>query len=383
MRTLCASLTRMPRSGIRVIMDLAADMKQVFHLELGEPGFQTPEHIKEAACRAIHDGYTKYTANIGLRSLREAVLDRMRGDGAAVDLEQIAVTPGSVFALAAAMMAVSDPGDEILISDPGWPNYTMQAIAMERTAVNYPLSEENGFQPRLEDLEGLVTPRTRAIVVNTPSNPTGAVYSRATVEMLLEFARRHDLTIISDEVYDRILFEGEHVSPLALAPDERVISIGGASKAYSMTGWRVGWYAAPRDVAVHMNKLLEPYVSCAAAPAQKAAEAALRGPQDCVAEMVAAYRRRRDVMTGILRENHFAFTMPKGAFYLLANIGQAGMDSYAFCKALLQATGVASAPGLTFGQRSDSFVRFSFCADDAEIEEGTRRFCRFYKERLG
>jgi len=381
MRVLSDSLTKMPRSGIRVIMDMAAGMKEVFHMELGEPGFQTPDHIKEAACKAIRDGFTKYTANIGFLSLREAVMDRMRADGADVAIEQIAITPGSVFALAAAVMAVTEPGGEVLISDPGWPNYSMQAIAMERKPVFYPLYEENGFEPRLEDLEPLVTPKTQVIVVNSPSNPTGAVYSRKTCEMLLEFARKHDLTIISDEVYDRIIFEGEHVSLLSLDPGERVISVGGASKTYSMTGWRVGWYSAPAHVAAHMNKLLEPYASCAAAPSQKAAEAALRGPQDCVAEMTAAYKRRRDLMLGILGENGFSYSTPRGAFYLMANIEKAGLDSYAFCKELLTATGVACAPGLTFGKSSDGFVRFSFCADDAQIEEGARRFCAFYKER--
>lgn len=382
MRKLSASLVRMPRSGIRVIMDMAADMDEVLHMELGEPGFQTPDHIKEAACKAIRDGFTKYTPNIGLKSLRETVLEKYRAEGADVGLEQIAVTPGSVFALASAMMAVSDPGDEILISDPGWPNYTMQAIAMERTPVPYPLFEDNDFQPRVEDLEPLVTERTSAIIINTPSNPTGAVYKRETVEALIDFAERHDLIIISDEVYGKIIFEGEHASPLSVDPRKRVISVDAASKTYSMTGWRVGWYCAPADIAEHMNKLLEPYVSCAAAPAQKATEAALLGPQECVGEMVDAYKRRRDLMTGILKENGFSFSMPRGAFYQMVNIARTGMDSYTFCKELLKATGVASAPGLTFGQRSDRFVRFSFCADDAQIEEGTKRFCEFYKTKI-
>lgn len=382
MKTLSESLNKMPRSGIRVIMDLASEMDDVIHMELGEPGFQTPDHIKEAGCKAIHDGFTKYTANNGLVSLREAVLNKLTGSGAHVSLEQIGISPGSVFALAQAMMATTNPGDEVLLSDPGWPNYYMQAIAMERKPVFYPLREENGFEPRIDDLEPLITPRTRVLLINTPSNPTGGVYSKETVEKLVEFAKKHDIYIISDEVYNQIIFDGEHHSPLVFDPNGNVISIYGVSKTYSMTGWRVGYYSAPEAVAPQMNKLLEPYVSCAAAVSQKAAEAALNGPQECIAHMVRAYRERRDLVLDALTREGFEFSRPRGAFYLLANISKAGMDSYTFARQLLKETGVAAAPGLTFGQDSDKFIRFSFCTDTDKIREGISRFCSFYKSRV-
>ncbi|WP_319543693.1 pyridoxal phosphate-dependent aminotransferase [uncultured Pseudodesulfovibrio sp.] len=382
MKTLCESLNKMPRSGIRVIMDLAMGMEDVIHMELGEPGFQTPDHIKEAACKAIHDGFTKYTANNGLLSLREACLNKLDRDGAKVDIHQIGIAPGSVFALAQAMMAVTNPGDEVLLSDPGWPNYYMQTIAMERTPVFYPLREDNGFEPRIEDLEPLITPRTRVILINTPSNPTGGVYSKETVEKLVEFAKKHDIYIISDEVYDKIVFDGEHHSPLNIDPNGNVISIYGVSKAYAMTGWRVGYYSAPSEVAPQMNKILEPYVSCASAVSQKAAEAALNGPQDCIGTMVEAYRERRDLVLDTLSAEGFEFSRPKGAFYLMANVSKAGMDSYTFAKELLKETGVATAPGLTFGKDSDKFIRFSFCADTEQIREGINRFCAFYKSKV-
>jgi aspartate aminotransferase/aminotransferase len=379
MRTLCQSVMDMPRSGIRVIMDLAAEQDEVFHMELGEPGFDTPEHIKAAACRAIGEGITKYTANIGFPSLREAILKKVKGDGIDASYEQIAVTPGSVFALAAAVMTVSNPGDEILISDPGWPNYYMQIVAMERKAVFYPLHERNGFEPDVDELEKLVSNRTRAIIINTPSNPTGAVFSAETVRRLVDFAERHDIYVISDEVYEKIIYEGSHHSPLRIDPRERVISINGFSKSYAMTGWRIGWYVAPVHVTKQMNKLLEPYVACASSVSQKAAEAAILGPQECVAEMVKAYAERRNIVVETLAAHGFEFSRPKGAFYLLVNVSAAGLGSYDYAKKLLMETGVAAAPGRTFGEAADAFLRLSFCGKTAEIQEGIRRFCRFHQ----
>ena len=380
MKDLNQSLNKMPRSGIRVIMDLAVEMENVIHMELGEPSFQTPEHIVEAGARAIRDGFTKYTANTGLKSLREAVLLRLSRDGLAPDFDQIGISPGSVFALMQAITACTNIGDQVLLSDPGWPNYYMQVVATDRTPVTYPLREENNFEPRVEDLEPLVTDRTRVLIINTPSNPTGSVFSKKTVEALVAFAKKHDIYIISDEVYDEIVFDGQHVSPLSIDPDGHVISIFGLSKSYAMTGWRVGYYHAPKSIVFQMNKLLEPYVSCASAISQKAAEAALKGPQDCVTQMVNAYRQRRDLIQEILTREGFEFSVPKGAFYLLANISRAGLDSYEFAKKLLKEEKLAVAPGLTFGTDSDKFIRFSFCTSLEDVQEGMTRFCRFYKK---
>ena len=380
MRKIADNLSRMPRSGIRVILDLAAGRDKVFHLELGEPGFQTPEHINRAAEKAIREGYTKYTANVGLLSLREAILEKVRRDnGIEAELGQVAVTPGSVFALASAVMSVTDPGDEVLVPDPGWPNYHMQAVALGLKTVYYPLRAGNGYQPRAEDIDPLVTPRTRAMFINTPSNPTGAVYSEKTVSELVELARKHDFYLISDEVYEKIIFEGQHFSPAALDPDGRVISVFAASKTYAMTGWRIGYYVAPTQVVPVMSKALEPLVACAATVSQKAAEAALRGPQECVAEMVSAYAGRRDLVVKILEKNGLSFIKPSGAFYLLMDIGRTGLGSYDFATRLLEETGVAVAPGLTFGPDSDHLIRISFCARTEELEEGVGRLCAFHK----
>lgn len=382
MRVLSKNVERMPRSGIRVIMDLAAQQREVFHLEVGEPGFPTPRHIREAAVRAMEEGFTKYTPSSGLLSLREAILQKVREENR-IDarLDQVAVTPGSMFALASALMAVVEPDDEILIPDPGWANYYMQAVVMGVKPVFYKLRQEKGFQPIVEEIEPLVGPRTRAILVNSPSNPTGAVFDEGAIRALLDLAVAHDIYLISDEVYEKIVFTGGHFSPGALDPRERVISVFGFSKTYAMTGWRVGYYIAPEKIAPEMHKLIEPFVACASAVSQKAAEAALLGPQDCVEEMVGAYRERRDLVASILAKEGFDFFTPQGAFYLLARIDGAGIDSYTFAKELVQETGVAVAPGATFGPSAASYVRISFCADLEQIEEGLERFCRFYHEK--
>ncbi len=383
MRNISDNLSKMPRSGIRVILDMAAQREEAFHLELGEPGFQTPDHISRAAEAAIREGYTKYTANTGLPSLREAVLEKVvRDNRIPAEPDQVAVTPGSVFALASAVMAVTNPGDELLVPDPGWPNYHMQAVALGLKTVYYPLRAENGYQPRAEELDRLIGPRTRAMIINTPSNPTGAVYSEETVSELVGLAQKHDIYLISDEVYEKIIYRGSHLSPASIDPDGRVISVFAASKTYAMTGWRIGYYVAPSRVAPVMNKALEPFVACASTVSQKAAEAALRGPQDCVAEMVSAYARRRDLVVGILGSAGLSFIKPSGAFYLLIDIGRTGLDSYSFATALLEETGVAVAPGLTFGPGSDNLIRISFCARTEELEEGVRRLCRFHEQRL-
>jgi aspartate aminotransferase/aminotransferase len=384
MRIVSKNLESMPRSGIRVIMELAAQQKEVFHLELGEPDFPTPRHIVEAGIRAMEEGFTKYTPNPGLLSLRETILRKVREENNIdAQLEQIAATPGSVFALASALMTVAEAGDEVLIPDPGWPNYYMQAVGMGFKPVFYRLHREGGFQPVAEEIEPLIGPRTRAILINSPSNPTGAVYTEETVRDILDLANRHDIFIISDEIYEKIIFTGSHFSPAALEPTDRVIAVYGVSKTYAMTGWRIGYYVAPRHIAPQMHKLLEPFVSNASAISQKAAEAALSGPQDCVQDMVRIYRHRRDSMTEILSREGFQFFAPQGAFYTLVRIDKAGMDSYAFAKELVQEAGVAVAPGDTFGPSAAPYVRISFCLESGKLEEALKRFARFYRRKCG
>lgn len=383
MQSLSKSLSGLTRSGIRWIFDMAVQRKQAFHLEIGDPGFPTPLHIQEAAMKAIRDGHTHYVTHAGMPSLREAILNKVqRENGIRADLEQIGVTPGGVFAVGAAFMAVSQPGDEILLPDPGFPIYFNQAVVIGLKPVYYPLALESGFQPDLASIERLITPKTRALVINSPANPTGVIFPKKTLEALLDLCRRRDIFLISDEVYEKILYEGQHFSPASIDSDGKVITIFSTSKTYAMAGWRIGYYVAPNAVAKVIGRAVETYVSCASSVSQKAAEAALNGPQECVTEMVKAYTDRKEICVNELNKANIDYAKPQGAFYITVGIGNTLQKSYNFCKNMLDATGVATAPGLTFGPGSDSAVRLSFCAAREEVAEGIHRFCDYYRELM-
>ncbi len=247
--------------------------------------------------------------------------------------------------------------------------------------VYYPLQPENGFQPMVKELEPLISSRTRALVINSPSNPTGAVFTENCLGELLHLARRNDIYIISDEVYEDIVFDVRHHSLGSRDADGHVINIFGVSKAYAMTGWRIGYSIAPAHLAPHMHKMLEPFVSNAAAVSQKAAEAALDGPRDCIDEMVHAYRRRRDFVVVFLLAEGFELVVPQGTFYLLVDISSTQMDSDNFSRQLVLETAVAVAPGKTFGANANRFVRISYCAEMDTLRQGLTRFCQFFHSR--
>lgn len=378
MPSLAKAIVQMRRSGIREVMDLASTMRDVIHLELGEPSFDTPPHIVEAAHEAARQGYTRYTLNAGFRSLREKLVQKLeRVNGLRVTPDCIVVTAGSLGALVDSIGAIVEPGDEVLVPDPGFPNYALTIGVMHGVARRYRLNPDNGFLPEIAAIESEIGPRTRAIVVNSPSNPTGSVTPRETVQAIVELARKHDLFVISDEVYEQIVFEGEHVSPALFDRDGRVIAVFSFSKTYAMTGWRLGYLVASPDVAPILVKMQEPTVSCASAISQKAGEAALDGPQDCVATMCAAYRRRRDLAVDLLTELGVPFSLPHGAFYLMVDVSRKGLDSYAFAKALLMETRVAVAPGETFGPTARNYVRLSLAPSEDTLAEGIKRLGQF------
>lgn len=377
MKPLSEHCANMPRSGIREIMELAAGLPDVIHLEVGEPNFETPDHIIEAAVDAARSGYTKYTPNAGIDSLRQAIVDKLVEDnGLDVSMENIVVTTGGVGGMTSAILATVQAGEQVLLPDPGWPNYESATRFIGAVPVRYPLKPESGFQPDLDALDDLVTDATKLILINSPSNPTGAVLPRETVNALFEFAQRHDLYLLSDEVYEHIIFEGEHVSPAIFDQDGRVISSFSFSKSYAMTGWRVGYIAASKAIADMVIKLQEPLTSCVAGPNQKAAEAALRGPQDCVAEMRDSYKVRRDAAVEILRSYDLLAYVPNGAFYILVDISPSGKESYAFSKELIQKAEVAVAPGGTFGEMGKDYVRVSLATEMSKLQEGLNRICQ-------
>ena len=380
MRQPSEKVRQVQRSGIRVIMEAAARIPAAIHLEVGQPDMPTPPHIVDAACRAAREGYHFYAPNAGLMSLRQAIVEKLRREKAMnVAVGNVVVTPGSVTALATGLVALIDHGDEVLVPDPGWPNYAMAVQCAGGMPVRYPLAVESGFQPDLGAVERAVSDRTRAIIANSPSNPTGAVFSAEAVRGLAEIARRHDLWLLSDEVYERIVFDGSHVGAAQFDDDERVVSVFGMSKSYAMTGWRVGYAVAREDVAAQMTKLQEAYVSSTCTVSQKAAEAALLGPQDCVDAMVAAYRERRDAVCDLLEQHGRLSYRPSGAFYILVDISDSGLDSDAFARRLLDEEKVAVAPGATFGPSASGWVRLSLATSRDLLEEGVRRLCRFLR----
>jgi aspartate/methionine/tyrosine aminotransferase len=379
MRPPARAIAAMRRSGIREVMDLALlGGADVLHLEVGEPDFPTPGHVIEAAARAAVDGFTKYTENRGLLSLREAISAKLSArNGIEASPDEVVVTTGGVTALFETLVALVEPGEAILVSDPAWPNYEMMAAVVGAVPLRYPLDRSADFEPDLDRLAELAhDPRAKAIVVNSPCNPTGAVWRRATLERVLEIAREHDLYLLSDEVYEEIVFEGEHFSPASIDEHGRVATVFSCSKTYAMTGWRLGYVVARQPLADLIAKVQEPVISCATAVAQKAAEAALTGPQECVAEMRKAYRRRRDVAVAELAEAGLLLTVPHGAFYILADVSRATQDTYAFCRWAATDQGVAVAPGETFGPSGAGLVRLSLATAAPVLEEGIVRLAR-------
>src|SRR5918997_799262 len=322
----------MPVSRIREIMDLAWADPEAIHLEVGEPDFPTPGHVVEAAHEAARMGRTRYAPNAGLPELREALAEKVvRRNGYGTQPEQVVVTQGGIQALYLVLRALLEPGDEVLLPDPAWPNYRMIAHLLGARVLAYPLVSEEGFLPRLEDLERLVTPRTRAILVNSPSNPLGTVVPRELMEGLLAFARERGLWFISDEVYDEIVFDDDFVSAGSVAdPKDRLVSIYSFSKVYAMTGWRVGYLVAPPDLARNLTRVEGPIVSWVNNPAQMAALAAVTGPQDVVREMREAYRARRDELLGKLDSGGLPSSHPSGAFYVWTDVSEAGLHSMDF-----------------------------------------------------
>ncbi len=379
MKPIAHTIAGMKRSGIREIMDLAAATPGVLHLEVGQPDFDTPEHIVGAAAWAAANGYTRYTPNKGLVEVREAMARKItERNGFAVDVDQVVVTTGAVNAIMQALMVVCDPGDVILLPDPAWPNYSMMAAVIDAPVVRYPLVPSAGFTPDLDALEQVCreNPAAKAIVVNTPGNPTGAVWDRTVLESLMEIAGRHDLFVVSDECYEDIVFDGVHTSLGALDDEGRVMSTFSVSKSYAMTGWRIGYAAASPGLAAMISKLQEAVTSCATAVAQKAAEAAISGDQACVAEMRDAYRTRRDRAVDLLEGAGLLLSRPRGAFYIMADTSATGMDGYDLCKRLITEHGVAAAPGETFGPSGSGMVRISLATALPDLEEGIARLAR-------
>lgn len=355
-------------------------------LHIGEPSFRTPEHIRQAAIQSIAQEPLTYGPAAGWPWLREQLAEKIeRINGYTISPRHTAIAMGGTGAILAALLATVGPGDEVLVPDPGWPLYFMQFAACGATGVRYPLDPQNEWLPDIAHLEKLVTPRTRMIIINTPGNPTGAVFPAQVVSDLLDFARRHDLYLLSDECYDQILFEGQHISPATLlSHDEfesgRFIGIYTFSKTYAMTGWRIGYVVSGTQLIKTITDVLNASQTNISKAVQRAALAALTGPQECVSEMGNAYRQRRDLAVSSLKDYGRYIYTPHGAFYALIDVSSKRGEprrGRQFALDLVRERNVAVSPGSGFGSVAEEYVRVSLAASEEEIERGIREICAF------
>jgi aspartate aminotransferase len=353
------SIMRMDTSGIRKIFESAGP--GAINLGLGQPDFDTPEHIKAAAISAINEGFTGYTVGSGIPELREALSSKFREEnGFSVSAQEIIVTSGASEGLTIALAALLNPGDEVLISNPGFVSYNALTEIQNGKVVSVPLAEDLTVKP--EVVLEKITPKTKALVLNSPANPTGAVSSRADIKAFAEIADDHNITLISDEVYEYFIYEGEHVSPASYS--DNVITINATSKSFAMTGWRLGYVAARAEYISQMLKVHQYIQACANSIAQKAAYAAITGPKDSVQAMRDEFRKRRDVLVKGLNELGMECALPKGAFYAFPKVP----DSAEVASKLIS-KGIIVVPGTAFGSAGDGYIRISYAASMRYIEK--------------
>jgi aspartate aminotransferase len=353
--------------------------RSIIHLELGEPDFHPAAPIVDAVRAAVAEGRDRYCATLGLPALREAIANYLkRTRRLDVTPEQVLVAPGCKMALALAMMALIEPGDEVLYPDPSFPIYPSLARGLGATAVPFDLEEKNKFQPDLDEIASKITPRTSVLIFNSPNNPTGTVFSDEALEKLSGLAQKHDLWILADEIYARILFEGEYRSIRSLpGMAGRTAIIDGFSKSFAMTGWRLGYAVAPVHVIDAMDLLVLNTFTCAAEFTQVAAIEALRDTTGAVDAMVAEYRKRRDVfVAGLNQIPGFRCQPPQGAFYAWVNIEDTGLSAEEVQKILLEEAGVAGIAGAAFGPGGRNYLRFSLVSARNLLENALGRVQR-------
>jgi aspartate aminotransferase len=365
---------------------LEAQGKDIVHLEIGEPDFDTPENIIEAGASALRSGWTHYGPANGDPNLREAIASYINSSrGTSFSADQVVVTPGGKPVMFFLMLALLEEGDEAIFPDPGFPIYQSMIDFSGAKAVPIPLREENEFRLDVEELKSLVTDRTRLLIINSPANPTGGVLERSDIEAIAKIAVEHDLIVLSDEIYSELLYEGEHVS-IATFPGmaDRTVVLDGFSKTYAMTGWRLGYGLFPKDLAPLISKLMVNSVSCTSVAVQQAGLEALTGPQDKVSEFREAFRARRDlVVDGLNVIPGITCLRPKGAFYVFPNISGIGRTSREFADALLQEYGVAALAGTSFGAAGEGYLRLSTANSEANLIKALGRIEQAARELRG
>jgi aspartate aminotransferase len=342
---------------------LEAEGREIIHLEIGEPDFDTPANVRAAAQKALDDGWTHYGPPLGLPALREAIAaDATARKGFAASADRVIVTPGAKPIMFYALLALAEPGDEVIYPDPGFPIYESMTRFAGATPVALPIRQEREFRADLDELASLITPRTRMLVINSPANPTGGVFTRDDVERIAELALRHDLVVLDDEIYGRIVYDGEHVSIASLpGMAERTIVLDGFSKTYAMTGWRLGYAIVPEPMLAPFSRLIINSVSCTSSHSQLAAVEALTGPQAEVEAMVEEFRARRDlVVEGLNEVPGIRCLTPSGAFYVFPDVSGTGMTGSQLADRLLTESGVCVLSGTAFGRVGANHVRISY-----------------------
>ena len=371
------------RSTIRVLFDAADQNPDAIRLEVGEPSFTTPQHIIDAASSAAAAGYTRYGPNGGLTSLRELLVDKIQKvNGFKAAFDQVVVTPGAMNGRYSIYAALLNPGDEVLLPTPGFPNMDETVRLLGGQPIFYELERHDGYLPDPDRIASLVTPRTKALFLNTPNNPTGAMLPPERIEAILSVTSERGVWVISDEVYDQLILDDglPYLSPGSVDTSMPIISVYSFSKVYSMTGWRVGYVVAPPALAQILRTLQEPQVSCPSTISQKAAEAALTGPREPIEAMRSAYVENRDSAWTRLLELGLEGFRTQGTFYMLIDIAKSGLAPLDFSLRLLEEGGVAVAPGEVFGPGGNKVVRISLANDRENIELGLDALSSFIEK---
>ena len=387
MRNKLAHRIKQREASVRTrMLDIASKLDDVIALGRGDPDLPTPAPIIEAGQRALAEGATHYTHPLGIPALREAISQTLADvDGLNYDTDEIVVTTGAQEAVFAAMLACVNPGEEVIVPSPGYTSYDQAIELAGGIPVPVATYEADDFALTASAVAAKVSPRTKMLCLLNPSNPTGAVTPPGEVEALAALAARHDLIVISDEIYARLVYDDAEVLPVARLPGmkERTITINGFSKAYAMTGWRVGYFATAPGLVKALTEVHHGLTICAPAASQHAALAALTGPQDCVADMRETYDRRRKVMCRALDEMGLSYGKPSGAFYVYANVSNTGLSASEFCVRLLEDAKVMIFPGSLFGDHNDNFIRISLLQPVERIDQAIDRMAKTIATLVG
>jgi aspartate/methionine/tyrosine aminotransferase len=359
--------------------ELEREGRSIIHLELGEPDFHPSAFVNDALKRALDEGKDRYCAVAGVLALREAIATYLHDTRELkISADNIVIAPGCKIALFMAMMALIDPGDEVLYPDPGFPGYSSITLGLGGVPVPFELSERNKFQPDPDEISTKITPRTKILITNSPGNPTGMVYTDDVQRRLAELAVKHDLLVLSDEIYARVIYGGQYISLMNYpGMEERTLIIDGFSKSFSMTGWRLGYAVAPPRIVPALNMLAVNSYTCVAEFSQYAAIEALKDRGGTTPRMVREFAKRREqFIRDLNRVPGFRCSPPEGAFYAWVNISETGMSAEELCRIMLEEAGVAAIPGAAFGAAGADFVRFSFASSTATLQEAVERILR-------